>query len=309
VRVVIAGGTGLIGRRVGAALAGRGDEVVVLSRRPVDHQALAGKGVTVKGWSPHEEAGHWTNHLRGADAVINLAGSSVGAWPWTRARMHDLVESRLVATDALVEAIHGIPSPDRPRVLVSASGTDIYEGNDVEPATEETAPVDAFLARLCVQWEAAASRAREAGTRVVITRMSLVIDHEASALGRFALPVKLFAGGRLGAGTQWISWIHSADVVGLMLLVLDGEDLEGAINFASPDPHQQADFSRVLARVLHRPFWLPTPAWAIHLVLGRQSTLALGSRRVAAARALGLGYTFKQPTLEGALRSALISPG
>ncbi|HEY5520944.1 MAG TPA: TIGR01777 family oxidoreductase [Candidatus Limnocylindrales bacterium] len=302
-RVVIAGGSGLIGRRIASALQGRGDEPIVLSRRAAQ-QRLGSEGITVKGWDPRDASGSWTEDLRAADAVINLAGSSVGRWPWTARRMRDLVDSRLVATAALVDAMARMPSSDRPPVFISGSGVDIYEGNDAEPATEESAPADTFLARLCVDWESAALHAQNAGVRVVVTRMSLVVDREAPALQRFALPVRLFGGGRLGSGRQWISWIDSTDVVGLMLLALRHDDASGAINFASPEARQQVDFSRSIARVVHRPFWLPTPATPIRLALGKQATLVLGSRRVAPARALSLGYAFEQPVLEVALAAA-----
>ena len=306
-RVVIAGGSGLIGRRIAAALADRGDEVVVLTRRLVASQAPSDEGVAVRAWNPEEPSGAWVDELRAADAVINLAGSSVGRWPWTGERMRKLVASRLTSTSALVDALPRLPSSDRPPVFISASGTDIYEGSDSAPATEESSPADTFLARLCTDWEAAALRAQDNGARVVLTRMSLVVDRDAPALKRLALPVKLFVGGRLGAGTQWISWIHASDVAGLMLLALDSSDVSGPINFASPDPRQQVDFSRAIARELHRPFWLPAPAFAIRLVLGNQATLALGSRRVSPARALSLGYSFEQPRLEEALALELTS--
>jgi len=305
VRVVIAGGSGLIGRRLAVALQQAGDEAVVLSRRPTAHTALTGRGLTVMGWDPGDLTASWADTLRGADAVVNLAGSSVGAWPWTKRRMEDLVESRMLSTTALVDAIGRLPSSDRPLVFISASGTDIYEGNDSEPATEDSEPADTFLARLCTEWESVALRAEDHAARVVLTRMSLVVDREAPALKRLALPVKMFAGGRLGSGQQWISWIHISDVLGLMRLALERGGVRGPVNFASPDPHRQVDFSREIARQLHRPFRLPTPAAAVRLALGRQSTLALGSRRVSPARALALGYEFNAPTLEDALSREL----
>jgi uncharacterized protein (TIGR01777 family) len=304
VKVVIAGGSGLVGRRLVLALAHRGDRPVVLSRTP-QPLGKTTSGTEVVAWDPADPTGRWATSLAGADAVVNLAGASVGKWPWTRGRMRELVASRLGPTSALVDAIAALPPCDRPKVLVNASGTDVYEGQDTAPAFEETVPGETFLSRLCLSWERAALLAEDVGVRVVLTRMSLVVDREAPALERFALPVRLFIGGRLGRGTQWISWIHLDDAIGLMLMAMETEDLAGPLNVASPDPRRQIEFTTALARVLGRPVWLPIPASAVRLALGSQATLALGSRRVSPSKALERGYEFRYPRLEEALAAEI----
>lgn len=300
-KVVVAGGSGLIGRAVCAALRERGHEVVVLTRSRRDRLLDGTRAVT---WSP-PAAGPWTAELAGAGAVINLAGATVGHWPWTAGRKRILRDSRLVPTRALVDAIAALPSERRPRVLINASGTDMYEGLDSQPVGEEEGARESFLGGLSIDWETEALRAERLGVRVVLLRISLVVAPRASSLRLLALPFRLFAGGRVGSGRQWISWIALGDVVGLILCALDSEELRGPINLAAPDPRPQADFARALGRALRRPNWLRTPAWAVRLALGDMATLALGSRRVWPAKALAMGYRFRRPTLEEALEEAL----
>ena len=193
-KVVLAGGSGLIGRALCSALVQLGHLPVVLSRSPRRAAPRLPAGVRCVEWHP-PQLSDWTAELAGAAAVVNLAGESVGVWPWTARRKRALRESRLIPTDMLVTALATLPRLDRPRVLVSASGTDLYEGQDAEAATEETAPADTFLSRLCVDWETAAQRAAELGVRVVFARTSLVIAREAPSLRLLMLPFRLFAGG------------------------------------------------------------------------------------------------------------------
>jgi hypothetical protein len=304
VKVVVAGGSGLIGRAVCAALRVAGHEPVVLTRSRRDRLPDGTHAMT---WQP-PEGGRWTAELAGAGAVINLAGATVGRWPWTAARKRTLRDSRLIPTRALVDAIATLPPNQRPNVLLNASGTDVYEGRDEKAADEDTPPGDSFLARLSIDWEREALRAERLGVRVVLLRISLVVAPGASSLRLLALPFRLFAGGPVGSGRQWVSWIDLRDVVGLILCALESPDLRGPLNVAAPDPRPQADFGRAVGRALRRPSWLRAPAWAVRLVLGDMATLALGSRRVWPAKALAMGYRFRRPTLEPALEEAL-GPG
>jgi uncharacterized protein (TIGR01777 family) len=305
VKVVVAGGAGLIGRALCASLVGDGHEVVVLSRDPA--HAVAAQVTRVVEWAPGAD-GAWSDELREASAVVNLAGASIGRWPWTAGRQRLLRDSRLTATRSIVDTIAALPSPDRPGTLLSASGTDVYEGRDDLPANEATPPGSCFLARLCLDWEAEARRAEELGVRVVALRTSSVLAHEAPYLRVVSMPFRLFLGGRLGNGRQWVSWIHLDDVVRGYRWALESPSVTGPVNLSAPDPRRQLDYARALGTALHRPSWFPTPAWLIHLVLGGQASLALGSRRVWPAILLDHGFMFSQPHLEEALASALAKP-
>ncbi len=305
-RIVITGGTGMIGRHIVAALVERGDEVVVLSHDPAAKADRVQPGARVVAWDPHDLSADWVKALDGAAGVVNLAGANIGDWPWTAARKRLLVDSRVTATTAIVGAMAMVPAERRPRVLVSVSGTDRYDGRDAVPATEETEPATTFLANLCVAWEDAAVKAEALDVRVVRPRFSVVLSREAKSLRSFALPFRLFVGGPIAGGRQWVSWVHIDDVVAIVLWALDDDAIDGPINVAAPDPRQQADFARALGRVLHRPSFLPTPGWPFRLAFPRgQSTLVLGSRRVWPARALAAGYRFRYPQLEDALEQEL----
>ena len=309
-KVVVAGGSGLIGRSLGAALVAAGHEVVILTRRPGGHQLPV--GVREARWQPPLSTGDWVGELAGAGAVVNLAGESLGRWPWTPARRRALRDSRLSATRTIVLAIGGLPATDRPRVLLNSSGVDIYEGLDAQPATETSPPADTFLARLCVDWEAEARRAESLGLRVVLLRTAFVVAPGASSLRLLALPFRLFVGGRIGSGRQWVSWVDLRDWVAMAMWAIETESVNGPLNVAAPDPRPQVAFARAIGAALRRPSWFPTPGWMVRLALGGQSTLALGSRRAWPARALEAGHVFVVPRLETALAEALgrgASPG
>jgi uncharacterized protein (TIGR01777 family) len=301
-KVVIAGGSGLIGKALCATLIESRHEPVVLSRGPSGTR-LPGR-IRVVGWQP-PEGGPWKDELVDAAAVVNLAGASVGGWWWTRRRRRVLRESRLVPTATLVSALSKLPFERRPRVLINASGTDVYEGLDARPATESAEPAKTFLGRLVLEWEAAARQAEGLGMRVVLLRTSLVVAPGAPALRLMTLPFRLFAGGRIGSGRQWVSWIGLEDAVRITICALEDETIHGPINLSAPDPRRQDEVARSIGRALRRPAWFATPAWAVRLVLGEMATLALGSRRVWPARALAAGYRFRTTSLDDALDGAL----
>jgi uncharacterized protein (TIGR01777 family) len=304
VKVVIAGGSGLIGRHLVDALTALGNECVVLSR---DARKRV-PGARMVSWDGRL-VGEWRDELAGTGAVINLCGESVGRWPWTGRVRQRLRHSRLAPTAALVEAIRQLPPADRPRVLVSASGTDTYEGRDRDPATEQTPPGEGFLSRLCVEWESAAIPAARLGVRVAILRLALVVAPGAPSLERLALPVRWHVGGPIGSGRQWISWVDIADVVGLTQRVLEDEALAGALNVAAPEPVPAGRVHRH-SRWDSRP---PSP--------GEDAGLGGAARprrtgdpgpgqpaRLACASAGG-GYRFCEPDLEASLRGAFAEVG
>jgi uncharacterized protein len=303
-RMVIVGGSGQIGRRLAAALTARGDEVVVLSRDPERAQRRGSTAGRFERWSTSDIDG-LAGLLDGATAVVNLAGVPVGPWPWTPWRRRAIRDSRILPTNAIVEAIQRLPEPRRPGVLVSASGTDGYEAIDATPATETTPTGSGFLASVCRDWEAAATRAETAGVRTVVVRIGFVLSPGGKALRLFTLPFRLHLGGRLGTGRQWMSWIHVDDVVGLLELAIDDPDVRGPINAVSPTPAREADVADALAAALHRRSWLPVPACLVRFAMGEASILALGSRRIVPARALACGYAFRWTDLETAMADVL----
>lgn len=299
-KVVIAGGAGMLGRALGASLAADGSEVVALSRR-TDQRGLAAS-IRIVRWDGRTLDGAWTSELSGADAVVDLCGLSVGTWPWTARTRSRLRDSRLDPRTTLVEAIVGLPEAARPATLLAISGTDGYVGSDVTPAGEDTPLADTFLGRLCADWEAAAAPAAPLGVRVVIARSAVVVGPGAPVIARLSLPVRLLVGGRIGSGRQWFSWVHIADWVRAMHRLVDDQAFEGPVNIASPGALQQAEVARALGHVLHRPSVVPTPAFAVRLVLGGQADLVLGSRRVAPRRLEAAGLTFAWTDFESAVR-------
>ncbi len=314
-RVVIAGGSGLIGRALAASLVRDGVLVDVLSRDPARATRRLPAGAGGVAWDPTDagRAAELATALAGADAVVNVSGVPVGPLPWTPGRKRAIVASRVGTNRALVAAIALLDPAGRPKVFVSAAGTDGYTGLDAEPATEmtDTTRTQGFLAELGNAWEAAAAEASALGVRAVMIRTSFVLAAGSSLLGLLALPVRFGFGGRYGNGRQWFSWIHLDDLVAIYRRAIDDASLSGPINASSPTPSRQADVAQELARVLRRPNWLRVPAWLLRLVLRGEATLLLGSRRVEPRKLTAAGFEFAYPDLEGALREALgkVGPG
>lgn len=293
-RIVIAGGTGFLGTALIRAFRADGHRVLVLSRRPRHGDDRA--------WSPGDpSARSWMSVVDGADAVINLAGESIATRRWTDARKRALRESRVNATTALVDAIEA--ARQRPAVFLSASAIGIYGDRGDEPLTEDSAAGADFLAGICLEWERLAQRAA-AASRVVLLRTGLVLDRSGGALPPLALPFRLFVGGPVGSGRQYMSWIHLDDWVGLVTWALTTNIVSGPLNLTAPAPVTNADFGRALGHALGRPSFMPTPAFALRLALGEMAdALILGGQRVLPAKAEGMGYQFRYPQLEGALRA------
>lgn len=301
-KVVIAGGRGMLGHALGRSLAADGAEVVALSRSTVSSLA---DGVRVVRWDGRSIERAWTDELAAADALVDLCGLSVGTWPWTARTRARLRSSRLEPRTALVDAIRRLPEDARPATFLGISGTDGYVGADEAPATEDQPLASTFLGQLCHDWEVVAEPLDPLGVRRVIARSSLVVARGAPALARLALPVRLFLGGRIGSGRQWFSWIHIDDWVSAVRSLLRDRTITGPINLAAPLPLRQAEVAETLAQVLHRPSSLPTPAFAVRLLLGGQADLVLGSRRVSCARLVAAGATFRYPDFASAVREAL----
>jgi uncharacterized protein (TIGR01777 family) len=294
-RVIVVGATGLIGRHVCEGLVARGDAPVAVSRRGSSGIA----GVEDVRWDPADGPPP-AGVLDGADAVVNLAGAPIARRRWSARRKREIRESRVLTTRAIVDALG---AEGRPRVLVNASGIDYYGPRGEETIDETADPGSGFLAETAVAWEREAARAADHGVRVVRMRSATVLSAEGGALPPMARPVKLFAGGPIGGGRQWLPWIHLDDEVGLILLALDRQDLAGPLNATSPEPPRQREFVRALGRALGRPAVVPTPAVALRVALGEMASLVLDGQRAVPRAALAAGYEFRHPDLDGALRA------
>jgi uncharacterized protein (TIGR01777 family) len=289
--IVIAGGTGLLGTALIEAFRLDGHRVVVLTRNPKhDHEVR---------WSPGQDDSSWAGTLNAADAVINLAGTSIASGRWTAARKASIHESRKQATTALVRAIAAARQP--PAVFLSASAVGYYGARGDEPATEATPAGSDFLAEVCRDWEAIANQASNR-SRVVLLRSGVVFARQGGALPQLALPFKLFAGGPAGTGRQFVSWIHLHDWVAMVKWGLATATLAGPLNVTAPTPVTNEELSRAIGRALGRPSWLRAPSFALRLVLGEMAdALVLGGQRVIPEVARRNGFVFRYPTVESAL--------
>jgi uncharacterized protein (TIGR01777 family) len=301
-RVFVTGATGMIGRRLVAALCERGDKVRALSRSAANARETLGEQVEVVEGDP-AAYGNWAAAVNGCDALVNLAGERVVGKRWTDEQKQRMRSSRIDGTDNLVRAV--AEAEHRPRVLVSGSAIGYYGFHEDDTLTEASPPGVDFLARLCVDWEQAARNAEEHGVRVVLLRTGVVLDTAGGALAQMLPPFRLFLGGPVGSGRQWLSWIHRDDLVGLILLALDHSDSSGPINGTAPEPQTNRDFSKTLASVLGRPCIFRVPGLALRLRFGEGAELITRGQRVLPTRAQELGYTFRFPALRPALEDLL----
>lgn len=300
--VLVTGATGLVGSRLVAALLARETPVRVLSRDPAAAALALDPRIAVIGWGgvvPPSEA------VAGCTAVVHLAGEPVFGGLPTAARRQRIRSSRVDSTRALVQAIGDLPAANRPRSFVCASAVGFYGDRGDERLDEDATAGEGFLADVCRDWEAAAIEATGFGVRVVRLRIGIVLAREGGALPQLALPFRFGAGGRVGSGRQWVPWIHIDDLVALGLAALDDDAFDGPVNAVAPEPVRNAELTRMLGRVLHRPSLLPLPAFALRGALGELAGELLGSRRVVPERALAHGFAFAHADLEAALAREL----
>jgi uncharacterized protein len=298
--VTVTGATGLVGATLVGALRGRGARVTVLTRDPDRARSTLGE-IDAIGWHPLDEPAP-AQALSGRDAVVHLAGEPI-AQRWSAEVKRAIRESRTIGTRNLVEGLKDTQSG--PRTLLSSSATGYYGAHGEEPLDEDSPAGGDFLARVCVEWEAAAAGARELGVRVAQMRTGVVLDRGGGALAKMLPPFRLGVGGPVAGGRQYMSWIHAGDLVGMMLAAMEDERWRGPINATAPEPVSNRDFSKALGRVLHRPSLAPVPALALRALYGEMAEIVTTGARVLPAKALVLGYEFAQPQLEPALRSAL----
>jgi uncharacterized protein len=303
-RVVITGGSGLIGRAVAAPLAAQAHEVVILSRDPARVESLPG-GVRAERWDGRSAAG-WETLLSPETAVLNLAGEPIAGGRWSAERKRRIRASRLDAGRAVTAAVGRAAAAGRtPSVLLQASGVGYYgDGGDRE-LTEDQPPGSDFLAEVAIAWEQATAEVEALGVRRVVLRTGIVLDPAGGALPKLLLPFRCGFGGPLGNGRQWLPWIHVADEVGAILFLLADAGASGPYNLCAPRPVENRVLARALGRQLHRPSRLAAPAVALRVVLGEMAAALLRSQRAVPRRLLAAGYEFRFPELAGALADLL----
>jgi len=301
VLVTLTGATGLVGRRLIAALDARGDVITVLSRDPERAREVLGADRDVVAWEP--EAGPApADALAGRDGVVHLAGEKVDQ-RWTAASKERILRSRELGTRNLVAGLS--TANPRPRVLVSSSAVGYYGPRGDEPVDEQTAPGSDFLAGVCRAWEREADAAAQLELRVVKVRTGVVLDADGGALSKMLPPFKLGVGGPVAGGAQYLPWIHVDDLVGIYLAALDGQEWRGPVNGTAPEPVTNKAFSKALGRALGRPAFAPVPAAAIKLLYGEMAEIVTTGQRAVPRRTQALGFAYAHPDLDEALRSAL----
>ncbi len=320
-RVFITGATGLVGRHVVKALLEHGDHVVTVSRNMSHARSVLGECAEVVPGNPRQ-AGDWAHAVSGCEGVINLAGEPVAGRRWNERVKQEILASRVETTRNVVCAVEEADSP--PCVFISVSASGYYGNTGWETPVDETHPAGSdFLAQVCQQWERAATDRRVAacptdgvGTspvgqattlhlRTIILRLAIVLDPQGGALAKMLLPFRLGLGGPVGSGQQPCPWIHIDDLVGMILWALDNPAVAGVLNACAPEAVNQKEFAQTLGRVLHRPAFLTMPAFMLQLLFGEGANVLLSGQRMVPKRAGELGYEFKHPGLEEALRDLL----
>jgi uncharacterized protein (TIGR01777 family) len=303
-RIVIAGGSGFLGSPLAEVYAEEGHDVRVLTRSlpPGESRHESGTGVpgiTRVGWKADGENGPWAQTIDGADAVVNLAGESLGDKRWSPQRKALLRDSRILATRSLAAAVRAAAKP--PAVFVSASGVDYYAPG-ADRKTEESPAGSTFLAQLCEDWESEARKADRPDMRIAIVRSGVVLERSGGALPRLVTPFKLFVGGPLGSGRQYMSWIHRLDWVEMVRWIVQTPEAAGPINVTAPHPVTSRQFARALGSALRRPSFVPAPSFAMKMAVGEFANCVLTGHRVIPARAQALGYHFRYPEIDIAFR-------
>ncbi|MCP8970987.1 TIGR01777 family oxidoreductase [Ectobacillus ponti] len=296
--IAISGGTGFIGKALSAHLAAQGHTVYILTR----HSGItsANRNIQYLKWSAQDPA----LPIRSLDAFINLAGEPINSGRWTESKKAQILNSRVDTVKGILRQLQALPR--KPKVFINASAIGYYGPSPDKTFTEDDRrPGHDFLAQTVVRWEEEAGKAEEMGIRTVLTRFGIVLGQKGGALPRIVLPYKLFIGGTVGSGRQWMSWVHLDDVVGMLAFALENEAVRGPLNITAPAPVTMKEFGQTIAKVIRRPHWIPVPAFALKLLLGEMSTLVLDGQRVLPERAVQHGYVHKYPDLQQALHNIL----
>lgn len=293
-KIVIAGGSGFVGQKLTDTLLNEGHEIIILSRKDSKIEG------TIKYVKWLQEGTFPENEIISADAFVNLAGVSINEGRWTTKHREQIYASRMEATDELLRIISALQT--KPAVLVNASAIGIYRASEDNIYTEESTDyADDFLGHTVTDWEKKAASVESEGIRVVFMRFGVILGKNGGALPLMVLPYKLFAGGTVGSGNQWVSWVHIEDVTHAIAFAISNKRLYGPVNVTSPFPKRMKYFGKTIGSVLHRPHWIPVPSFAMKVVLGKKSALVLEGQHVLPKKLLHNDFTFHFPTLESAL--------
>ena len=303
-KVAITGATGFVGSRLVERLQGEGMSVLVLTRDTAFAQKIfpstAFPNVEIAAYKQNEPS-FWSQ-LATCEGVVNLAGEPIGEGRWTPERKQEILNSRKLGTQKIVEAI--LKANPKPQVLVNASAIGYYGTSETTLFDETSLPGQDFLAQVCQNWEAEAQKVTDIGVRLVILRFGIVLG-KGGALGKMITPFKLFAGGPIGSGQQWFSWIHLEDVVNLLIQALTKPEMQGVYNATAPNPVRMTELSRTMGQVMNRPSWLPVPAFAIEALLGDGAMVVLEGQQVIPQRTLATGFKYQYSRLQPALEQIL----
>lgn len=290
-KIAIFGGSGFIGKQLISYLEQQNVEVIVVTRKKTE------TGSKEVQWLSHDS--NPEKELDGCDVFINLAGKTIDS-KWTKANKELILNSRINATDEVLHIIEKMTK--KPSILINASAIGIYGTSTDEEFTEESPSVgNDFLALTVQEWEQRAIAAEKYGVRVVLARFGVVLHKTEGALPKMVLPYRFFAGGTVGSGTQWLSWIHIDDLVRLLSYIIENQDIRGPINVTAPHPVRMKEFGQTLASIIHRPHWVPAPSFALKLLLGEKSILVLEGQKAIPQKAIQHGFSFTYPTIKEAL--------
>jgi uncharacterized protein (TIGR01777 family) len=293
-KMIIAGGSGLIGSALIEYFLPKGYEIVLISRA-----ASSKSSPRTIAWDDSQTL---AEEVSGADCIVNLAGASIAGSKWTEEYKETIINSRVETTTKIVEAIKS--AEVNPKLLINASATGYYGDRRDEELDEKSMAGSGFLSKVCQQWENATNDAKPL-TRVVRARIGVVLSKHGGALDKMLLPIKMYMGGKLGSGNQWMSWIHITDLVRLVEHIINDENIKGAVNFVAPRPSRNKEFTKSIGLVLNRPVWAPVPDFALNFLLGESKEMVLASQRVVPEKALKSGFEYKFANLITALKDLL----
>lgn len=304
-KIAITGATGFVGSRLVERSHLLGDKLLILTRNPTKASQTFPNStypnIEIVAYNP-KESGAWQQKISGCDAVVNLAGEPIAEHRWTPEHKQQIMDSRKISTQKIVEAIS--QANPKPSVLVNASAIGYYGTSETATFDENSLSGNDFLAQVCQAWETEAQKVKETGTRLVILRTGIVLGM-GGALAKMLTPFQLFAGGPIGSGKQWFSWIHREDLVNLILFSLRSPQIEGIFNATAPNPVHMVELCQVLGQVLNRPSWLPVPNFALELMLGEGAQVVLQGQKVLPKSTISVGFEYQYPTIKEALTEIL----